>query len=106
MKKTVSALALAGSLALLGAAGAQANHDTDYPSSPVSGTVSDGIAQVVVNAEAGGAVVADGRGTKVEALANTGLNPAMLIWGAAGVGALVLGAGTVAAARRRASVAA
>jgi hypothetical protein len=199
MKKTVSALVLAGSLAFLGAAGAQANHDTDYPSSPVSGTVSDGTvapgetftfsgtgfnagepielelsrdgaepsaagpasggrsaaspsgmivrmekvvsaitaadaagtfsypfkleqdgvytmtatglqsghvvtAQVVVHSEAGGVVVAYGRGTKVDALANTGLNPAMLIWGAAGVGALVLGAGTVAAARRRASV--
>lgn len=199
MKKTVSALALAGSLAFLGAAGAEANHDTDYPSAPVTGTVSDGTvapdesfifsgtgfnadepiamevsredsepsaagtvggpsaaspagmivpvekvatatttadaagnfsypfdlgsnglytleatglqsghvvtAQVVVYSETPAVVVADGPAAKAgAALANTGLSSGMLIWGAAGVGALVFGAGSVVAAKRRAGV--
>ncbi|MUU72427.1 peptidase [Pseudarthrobacter sp. GA104] len=201
MKKTVSALALAGSLAFLGAGGAQANHDTDYPSAPVTGTVSDGTvapgesfifsgtgfnpgepiaidvsredavpsaagasgtgggpsaaspagmivplekvasatttadaagnfshpfglnenglytleatglqsghvvtSQVVVHSEAAAVVVADGPAAKVgAALANTGLSSGVLIWGAAGLGALVFGAGSVVAAKRRAS---
>ncbi|MEA3550246.1 peptidase [Pseudarthrobacter sp. C1] len=201
MKKTVSALALAGSLAFLGAGGAQANHDTDYPSAPVTGTVSDGTvapgesfifsgtgfnpgepiaidvsredavpsasgtaggpsaaspagmilplekvasatttadaagnfshpfdldenglytleatglqsghvvtSQVVVHSEAAAAVVvADGPAAKVgAALANTGLSSGVLIWGAAGLGALVFGAGSVVAAKRRAGMA-
>lgn len=198
MKKTVSALALAGSLAFLGAGGAQADHDVAYPSSPVTGTVSDGTvapgetfifsgtgfypgepielelsrdgaepsaagaagggrsaasvagmiapteqvtkttiaadadgnfaypfdveqggvytmtatglqsghvvtAQVVVHSETTGTALA---GTGGVPLANTGLSSGMLIWGAAGLGALVLGAGNVIAAKRRASVAA
>lgn len=204
MKKTVSALALAGSLAFLGVGGAQANHDSDYPSAPVTGTVSDGTvaagetfffsgtgfnagepidlevsreeagpsaagapgtaggpsaaspagrivplemvistttsadaagnfsypfkleqdglytmtatgvesghvvtAQVVVGSGTDGVAVAEGPGTGFTIgipLANTGLHSGMLIWGAAGISALVLGAGTVAAAKRRASV--
>lgn len=198
MKKAVSALALTASLVFLGAAGAQANHDTDYPSSPVTGTVSDGTvtpgetftfsgtgynagepielevsrdgaepsaagaagggrsaaspagiivpletvfsttitadaagsfsyplkleqegvytltatglqsghvvtAQVVVHAEAGGVVAADGPGATIGATpANTGLNSGMLIWGATGLGAVVLGTGMVATTKRRA----
>lgn len=206
MKKTVSALALAGSLAFLGAGGAQANHDTDYPSEPVTGTVSDGTvasdeafifsgtgfnagepiemevsrdgaepsaaavpgtgggpsaaspagvivlmkmvaratttadaagnfsypfnlgqeglytleatglqsghvvtAQVVVHSETAGAVNGEAPGTSGGVgvpLANTGLSSGVLIWGAAGIGALIFGAGSVVAAKRRASVAA
>jgi LPXTG-motif cell wall-anchored protein len=204
MKKTVSALALAGSLAFLGMGGAQANHDTDYPSEPVTGTVSDGTvaqdeafvfsgtgfnpgesiemevsrdgagptaagapgtaggpsaaspasiivplemiaratttadaagafsypfnldeeglytlvatglqsghvvtAQVVVEPQAAGVVVAEGPVYTVgAALANTGLSSGMLIWGAAGLGALVIGTGSVVVAKRRAGVAA
>lgn len=195
MKKTVSALALAGSLAFLGAAGAQANHDTDYPSAPVTGTVSDGtvapgesftfsgtgfnagepiamevsredagpsaagtaggpsaaspagiivpvekVASATTTADAAGnfsypfdldenglytleatglqsghvvtAQVVVHAGTNEVALAktgglplaNTGLSSGMLIWGAAGLGALVFGAGSVVAAKRRAGV--
>ncbi|TLM74485.1 peptidase [Pseudarthrobacter sp. NamB4] len=201
MKKTVSALALAGSLAFLGAAGAQANHDTDYPSEPVTGTVSDGTvgadeafifsgngflagepiemevsldgaepaaagtaagpsaaspvglivpmrlvasatttadaagnfsypfsfdqdglytleatglqsghvvtAQVVVQSAAVGVIEAEGpsaRGRADGFLPTTGLSVGMLVWGAAGIGALVVGAGTVVVARRRARV--
>jgi hypothetical protein len=204
MKKTVSALALAGSLAFLGAGGAQANHDTDYPSEPVTGTVSDGTvapdeafifsgtgfnagepiqmevsrdgagpsaaaggtgggraaaspagvivlmemvasatttadasgnfsysfnldqeglytlkatglqsghvvtAQVVVQPETAGPITGGAPGTPrgVGApLANTGLSSGVLIWGAAGIGALVFGAGSVIAAKRRADAA-
>ncbi|MDT0193783.1 LPXTG cell wall anchor domain-containing protein [Arthrobacter sp. AB6] len=198
MKKTVSALALAGSLAFLGAGGAQANHDTDYPSAPVTGTVSDGTvapgesfifsgtgfnpgepiamevsredaepsaagaagtaggpsaaspagmilplekvasatttadaagnfshpfdldeiglytleatglqsghvvtSQVVVHAVTNEVALAKTGGVP---LANTGLSSGMLIWGAAGLGALVFGAGSVVAAKRRAGV--
>lgn len=72
-------------------------------------------ASVVVDAPAGGVgggssdddVVAGGTGTGSTGtsgggLANTGIDSAMLLWGAAGIGALGLGAGSIFVARRRA----
>lgn len=71
-------------------------------------------ATVVVDAPAaggvggGGTAVGGGTGTTgstgstTGGLANTGIDSAMLLWGAAGIGALGLGAGSIFVARRRA----
>ncbi|MHA7272363.1 LPXTG cell wall anchor domain-containing protein [Arthrobacter sp. TMT4-20] len=45
----------------------------------------------------------DGTASAEGGLANTGIDSAMLLWGAAGIGALGLGAGSVIVARRRAA---
>lgn len=69
-------------------------------------------AVVVVDAPAAGGVGAGGTavgggtsnsGSTGGGLANTGVDSAMLLWGAAGIGALGLGAGSIFVARRRAS---
>lgn len=69
-------------------------------------------ATVVVDAPAVGGVGGGGTavggtgtgstGTTGGGLANTGIDSAMLLWGAAGIGALGLGAGSIFVARRRA----
>lgn len=69
-------------------------------------------ATVVVDAPAaggvgGGGTAVGGTGTPGSSttgggLANTGIDSAMLLWGAAGIGALGLGAGSIFVARRRA----
>ncbi|RJT80917.1 LPXTG cell wall anchor domain-containing protein [Arthrobacter cheniae] len=46
-----------------------------------------------------------GATSSVKGLANTGIDSAMLLWGAAGIGALGLGAGSIVVARRRSAVA-
>ncbi|WP_458116732.1 LPXTG cell wall anchor domain-containing protein [Arthrobacter sp. D2-10] len=71
-------------------------------------------AVVVVDAPAaggvgGGGTAVGGTGTPGSSttgggLANTGIDSAMLLWGAAGIGALGLGAGSIFVARRRAGV--
>lgn len=83
MKKTVSVLALAGSLAFLGAGGAQANHNTADLSGPA------------------GVVVAQGTDIHVAPQTGTGLGAGMLIWGGAGFGAVAFGAVAVSVAKRR-----
>ncbi len=70
-------------------------------------------ATVVVDAPAAGGVGGGGTavggtgntgstGSTTGGLANTGIDSAMLLWGAAGIGALGLGAGSIFVARRRA----
>ncbi|WP_026533093.1 LPXTG cell wall anchor domain-containing protein [Arthrobacter sp. H41] len=64
-------------------------------------------ARVVVDSEyaTAGTVTSANGGTTTSAngkLANTGIDSAMLLWGAAGIGALGLGAGSIFVARRRA----
>ncbi|MDQ0734039.1 LPXTG cell wall anchor domain-containing protein [Arthrobacter agilis] len=69
------------------------------PAAPITATV------VVDTANAAGGTVAGGTtgGTTSASngLANTGIDSAMLLWGAAGIGALGLGAGSIVVARRR-----
>lgn len=67
------------------------------------------VSATVVVAAVGGTTTGGtttGSGTAVNAtgggLANTGIDSAMLLWGAAGIGALGLGAGSIFVARRRA----
>jgi LPXTG-motif cell wall-anchored protein len=64
-------------------------------------------ATVVVDAPeatVGGSTTGSTSGTTGSGLANTGIDSAMLLWGAAGIGALGLGAGSIFVARRRAGV--
>lgn len=101
MKKMVSVLALAGTLAFMGVGGAQANHDAYYPSA------ADGTASGETAASNRSAVFGVPGFIPKEAPrrgdSDSGLSSAMLVWGAVGVGALGLGAGNVLMARRRAS---
>ncbi|MEC5200160.1 LPXTG-motif cell wall-anchored protein [Arthrobacter sp. PL16] len=63
---------------------------------------------VVDSANAVGGTTGTSGGSKSSVkggLANTGMDSAMLLWGAAGIGALGLGAGSIVVARRRSAVA-
>ncbi len=64
--------------------------------------VESGRTVVSVVTVAAAAPVADGTtGGSTGGLANTGIDSAMFLWGAAGIGALGLGAGSIVVARRR-----
>ncbi|MBT2519665.1 hypothetical protein [Arthrobacter sp. ISL-28] len=84
MKEVVSALILAGSLSFAGMTTAQAIQDPGHRSKAAGASTNAGPA----NIDSG----------------NTGVTTLMLLWGAAGIGAMALGAGSVAAATRRAKL--
>lgn len=65
-------------------------------------TVSASVAVDAPEATVGGGTTTGSTGSTGSGLANTGIDSAMLLWGAAGIGALGLGAGSIFVARRRA----
>ncbi|MFJ6280534.1 LPXTG-motif cell wall anchor domain-containing protein [Arthrobacter subterraneus] len=65
-------------------------------------TVTATVAVDAPEAPVGGGTTGSTSGTTGGGLANTGIDSAMLLWGAAGIGALGLGAGSIFVARRRA----
>lgn len=65
-------------------------------------TVTATVAVDAPEATVGGGTTGSTGGTTGGGLANTGIDSAMLLWGAAGIGALGLGAGSIFVARRRA----
>ncbi len=70
-------------------------------------TVTSTVVVDAPGAGVGGGTANSGTGTTGSTgsgLANTGIDSAMLLWGAAGIGALGLGAGSIFVARRRAGV--
>lgn len=67
-----------------------------------TGRESGQVVRATVVVDAPEATVGVGTGSTGGGLADTGIDSAMLLWGAAGVGALGLGAGSIFVARRRA----
>jgi LPXTG-motif cell wall-anchored protein len=68
-----------------------------------TGGTTDGATGGTTDGATGGTT--DGTNAVKGGLANTGIDSAMLLWGAAGIGALGLGAGSIVVSRRRSAVA-
>ena len=108
MNRTTAVLAVVGTITLLGAGAAQAaplTEDGVYSLTAAAMDGSPGVTSPVVvdsvNAVGGTTGTSDDSTSAAGELAAIGLDSAVLLWGASGIGALGLGAGSIVVARRR-----